>query len=155
MNSTYLKDWRIYFDRKGLIRFAHGLVTLGEYAYTTKQFKNRFCGAYHPKIRIMLERGANETNISRFKDLVESIDNSLVIATIKKTGEVIRNDFYKNSFIGLNYEYYIIGKSFSWNLKRLWKNKFMTLNKYAKLHNPEITGEMIKDKKTIYEVDFY
>ena len=31
----------------------------------------------------------------------------------------------------------------------------MTLNKYAKLHNPEITDEMIKDKKTIYEVDFY
>lgn len=155
MNSTYLKDWRIYFDRNGLIRFAHGLVTLGEYAYTTKQFKNRFCGAYHPKIRIMLERGANETNIQRFKDLVESIDNSLVIATIKKTGEVIRNDFYKNSFIGLNYEYYIIGKSFSWNLKRLWKNKFMTLNKYAKLHNLEITDEMIKDKKIIYEVDFY
>ena len=72
------------FDRNGLIRFAHGLVTLGEYAYTTKQFKNRFCGAYHPKIRIMLERGANETNIQRFKDLVESIDNSLVIVTIKK-----------------------------------------------------------------------
>ena len=39
MNSTYLKDWRIYFGRNGLIRFAHGLVTLGEYAYTTKQFK--------------------------------------------------------------------------------------------------------------------
>ena len=32
----------------------------------------------------MLERGANETNIQRFKDLVKSIDNSLVIATIKK-----------------------------------------------------------------------
>ena len=41
----------------------------------------------------MLEKGANETNISRFKDLVKSIDNSLVIATIKKTGEIIRNDF--------------------------------------------------------------
>ena len=155
VNKADIMDFRIYFDKKGYIRLAHGLVTLGKWVYTPKQFKRKFCGAYHPKIRIMLERGANETNIQRFKDLVESIDNSLVIATIKKTGEVIRNDFYKNSFIGLNYEYYIIGKSFSWNLKRLWKNKFMTLNKYAKLHNPEITDEMIKDKKTIYEVDFY
>ena len=78
------KDWRIYFNKKGYIRLAHGLVTLGKQVYTTEQFKRKFCGVYHPKIRIMLERGTNETNIQRFKDLVESIDNSLVIATIKK-----------------------------------------------------------------------
>lgn len=155
LDKADIMDYRIYFDRKGMIRFAHGLVTLEEYAYTTEQFKSIFCGAYHPKIRIMLERGANETNIQRFKDLVESIDNSLVIATIKKTGEIIRNDFKGVSFIGLNYEYWIHGKSLSWNLKRLWTNGLMTMRKYAKLHNGEITDEMRKDESVIYEVDFY
>ena len=103
----------------------------------------------------MLERGANDTNISRFKDLVESIDNTLVIATIKKTGEIIRNDFKGVSFIGLNYEYWIHGKSFIWNLKRLWENGLMTMRKYAKLHNGEITDEMRKDESVAYEIDFY
>ena len=103
----------------------------------------------------MLERGANETNISRFKDLVESIDNTLVIATIKKTGEIIRNDFKGDSFIGLNYEYWIHGNSLSWNLKRLWTNGLMTMRKYAKLHNDEITDEMRKDESVAYEIDFY
>ena len=155
LDKADIMDYRIYFDKKGYIRLAHGLVTLGKWVYTTEQFKRKFCGAWHPKIRIMLERGANETNIQRFKDLVESIDNSLVIATIKKTGEIIRNDFKGVSFIGLNYEYWIHGKSLSWNLKRLWSNGLMTMQKYAKLHNGEITDEMRKDESVAYEIDFY
>ena len=155
LDKADIMDFRIYFDRKGMIRFAHGLVTLSKQVYTTEQFKREFCGEYHPKIRIMLERGANETNIQRFKDLVESIDNTLVIATIKKTGEIIRNDFKGVSFIGLNYEYWIHGNSLSWNLKRLWSNGLMTMRKYAKLHNDEITDEMRKDESVVYEIDFY
>ena len=103
----------------------------------------------------MLERGANETNIQRFKDLVKSIDNSLVIATIKKTGEIIRNDFQNISFVGLNYEYWIHGKSFIQNLKRLWTNDLMIIKKFANIHNKQITEEMETDQSCIYEADFY
>lgn len=90
-----------------------------------------------------------------YKDLVKSIDNSLVIATIKKTGEIIRNDFQNISFIGLNYKYWIHGKSFIWNLKRFWTNDLMTIKKFANIHNKQITEEMEKDQSCVYEVDFY
>lgn len=154
MMSSDVLDLRIYFDRQGLIRLAHGLVTLGDYVYTSEQFKNKFCEQGR-RIRIMLERGTNEKNILRYKELVDSITGCKVVAMIKSTGEVIRNDFEGVRFVGLNYEYWHYEKSFSWNLKRLWKNGLMTMRKWSCLNNGKITDEMRKDENVIYEVDFY
>lgn len=153
MVSSDILDLRIYFDSKGMIRFAHGLVTLGDYVYTAEQFKSVFCEQGR-RIRIMLERGANEKNIKRYKELVGNITGCKVVATIKCTGEVIRNDFEGVRFFGLNYEYWIHGMSFKWNLKRLWKNGLITMRKWSCRMNSRITDEMRKDENVIYEVDF-
>lgn len=153
MLSSDLLDLRIYYDKQGLIRFAHGLVTLGDNVYTSEQFKSVFC-KQGSRIRIMLERGANEKNIKRYKELVDSITGCKVVATIKSTGESVRNDFEGVSFVGLNYEYWMPEMSFSWNLKMLWKNGLMTIRKWACLENGKITDEMRKDESVIYVVDF-
>lgn len=150
ISDDKILDIRIYFNNG--IYLAHGLVTLGKKSYSAQEFINYIKN--FSKVRIMLERNATIKNVTKFRDLIDKIEGVSVVAVVKKNGQVIRNDFSDKQFIGLNYEYWIHGKSFIWNLKRLWNNGFMTLKKYSNIHNKEITDEMIKDDKIIYEIDF-
>ena len=150
-------DLRIRFDRKGVVRFCHGLVDLDCYASSVRGKSLGFeyvllqLESYGRSCRVVLERGDSKENRKRMMDILEPYLGAVVKSVVVKKGWVVLYSAVDEPDI-IDYSYIPFYSDVPW-WKQLGSLKISTPKRWAERHNI-LSVTLAKRGKSIHFLDY-